>query len=159
MTGNENPSPESPPDLQLSGERQLHDLEQEPSTYQDASRQLESNRKMACVLVGNAILQLPIWGKSVYILEHTSTYISGFAMSYGVFQEYLTSNWTLKENRDITGIVGTTFNGVVYLSMPFLFALFSKRWARKRQTAALCGAALTCFGSSFSGDHGRNTFI
>jgi len=27
--------------------------------------------------------------------------------------------------------------------MPFLFALFTKRWARKRQTAALCGAALT----------------
>lgn len=74
-------------------------------------------------------------------------------MSYGVFQEYLFGNWTLKGNRDLTGIIGTTFNGVVYLSMPFLFALFTKRFARKRQIAALCGAALTCVSfllSSFS---------
>jgi predicted MFS family arabinose efflux permease len=78
---------------------------------------------------------------------------AGFAMSYGVFQEYLFGNWTLKGNRDLTGIIGTTFNGVVYLSMPFLFALFTKRFARKRQIAALCGAALTCVSfllSSFS---------
>jgi MFS family permease len=74
-------------------------------------------------------------------------------MSYGVFQEYLTSNWTLKGNRDLTGIIGTTFNGVIYLSMPFLFALFTKRFAQKRQIAALCGAALACISfllSSFS---------
>jgi predicted MFS family arabinose efflux permease len=74
-------------------------------------------------------------------------------MSYGVFQEYYSGNWTLQGSRDITGIIGTTSNGVMYLSMPFLFALFTKRWARKRQTAALCGAALTCISfllSSFS---------
>ena len=64
-------------------------------------------------------------------------------MSYGVFQEYYTSNWTLQGNRELTGVIGTTFNGVMYLSMPFLFALFTKRWARKRQIAALCGALLT----------------
>jgi predicted MFS family arabinose efflux permease len=37
--------------------------------------------------------------------------------------------------------------------MPFLFALFTKRLARKRQIAALCGALLTCISfvlSSFS---------
>jgi MFS family permease len=64
-------------------------------------------------------------------------------MSYGVFQEYFSENWTLKGNRDITGIIGTTSNGVMYLSMPFLFALLTKRWARFRQTAAFCGAILT----------------
>lgn len=64
-------------------------------------------------------------------------------MSYGVFQEYYYDNWTLQGDREVTGIIGTTFNGVIYLSMPFLFALFTKRWARRRQTAALCGAALT----------------
>jgi predicted MFS family arabinose efflux permease len=65
-------------------------------------------------------------------------------MSYGVFQEFYSSNWTFQGNREITGIIGTTSNGVMYLSMPFLFALFTKRWARWRQTAALCGALITC---------------
>lgn len=38
-------------------------------------------------------------------------------------------------------------------SMPLLFALFTRRWARKRKIAALCGASLTCISfllSSFS---------
>ncbi|KAH8599539.1 major facilitator superfamily domain-containing protein [Bisporella sp. PMI_857] len=74
-------------------------------------------------------------------------------MTYGVFQEYYYSNWTLKGGRDITGIIGTTANGVMYLSMPFLFALFTRRWAHRRRIAALCGAILTCISfvlSSFS---------
>jgi predicted MFS family arabinose efflux permease len=64
-------------------------------------------------------------------------------MSYGVFQEYYSSNWTFEGSQDITGIIGTTSNGVMYLSMPFLFALFTRRWAQHRRTAALCGAVLT----------------
>jgi MFS family permease len=68
-------------------------------------------------------------------------------MSYGVLQEYYFDNWTLKGGREITGIIGTTSNGVMYLSMPFMFALFTKRWARYRQSAAICGALLAC--SSF----------
>ena len=74
-------------------------------------------------------------------------------MNYGVLQEYLFSNWTLDGSRSITGIIGTTSNGVMYISMPFLFALFTKRWAHRRQTAALCGAVLMCLSfvlSSFS---------
>ncbi|MCJ1410573.1 hypothetical protein MMC19_004659 [Ptychographa xylographoides] len=121
------------------GDQEPHDTEQPASNLDPAdSRLLETNRKRACVLAGSAILQLPIWG---------------FAMSYGVFQEYYSGNWTLQGSQDVTGIIGTTSNGVMYLSMPFLFALFTKRWARKRQTAALCGCALTCISfllSSFS---------
>lgn len=74
-------------------------------------------------------------------------------MSYGVFQEYYFGNWTLQGSREVTGIIGTTSNGVMYLSMPFLFALFTRRCAHRRQTAALCGAALTSISfllSSFS---------
>ena len=74
-------------------------------------------------------------------------------MSYGVFQEYYYNNWTLQGDREITGIIGTTSNGVMYLAMPFLFALFTRRWARRRQAAAVCGAMLTCLSfvlSSFS---------
>ncbi|KAH0828353.1 hypothetical protein FOPE_01564 [Fonsecaea pedrosoi] len=103
-------------------------------------RQWASRRQKACVLVGSSILQLPVWG---------------FAMNYGVFQEYYSGNWTLEGSRETTGIIGTTSNGVMYLSMPFLFALFSRRWARRRQLAALCGAVLSCVSfllSSFSTD-------
>lgn len=74
-------------------------------------------------------------------------------MSYGVFQEYYSTNWTLQGSRSVTGIIGTTSNGVMYLSMPFLFALFTKKWARRRQTAAMAGCGLACLGfllSSFS---------
>lgn len=74
-------------------------------------------------------------------------------MTYGVFQEYYTANWTLEGSVSGTGVIGTTQNGVMYLSMPFLFALFSKRWARWRRTASVLGVALTCLSfiaSSFS---------
>jgi MFS family permease len=74
-------------------------------------------------------------------------------MSYGILQEYYFDNWTLQGGRELTGIIGTTSNGVMYMSMPFLFALFTKRWARYRQTAAICGALLACASfilSSFS---------
>jgi hypothetical protein len=38
--------------------------EQNASELEEAdSRQWESNRKRACVLLGTTILQLPIWGK------------------------------------------------------------------------------------------------
>lgn len=113
----------------------LHGTEQNAFNLE---QQVGLSRKRACALVGCAILQFPIWG---------------FAMSYGVFQEYFSDNSVLQGNRDLTGIVGTTSNGVMYLSMPFLFALFSKRWARWRRTAAVSGAAIMGFSfllSSFS---------
>lgn len=66
-------------------------------------------------------------------------------MSYGVFQEYFSTNWTLQRNQDLTGIIGTTFNGVIYLAMPFLFAALShRRRPRLRTAVALLGAALLC---------------
>ncbi|KAH7329620.1 major facilitator superfamily domain-containing protein [Stachybotrys elegans] len=74
-------------------------------------------------------------------------------MNYGVFQEYYSSNWSLDGSRSTTGIIGTTSNGIIYLSMPLLFALFTKRWARWRQHAAVFGVAITSlsfFLSSYS---------
>ncbi|KAL6229737.1 hypothetical protein BDW75DRAFT_245463 [Aspergillus navahoensis] len=109
------------------GVQDAHDAEQ-PVAEADA-RHLESTRTKLSVLVGSGIVQLPIWG---------------FGMSYGVFQEYYTNNWTFEGDRSITGVIGTTANGVMYLSMPFLFALFTRRWAHRRQLAALCGTAIAC---------------
>ncbi|KAK7986922.1 monocarboxylate transporter 2 [Apiospora saccharicola] len=74
-------------------------------------------------------------------------------MSYGVFQQYYFDNWTLEGDRNSTGFIGTTANGVMYLSMPFLFALFTRRWAHRRRLAALCGTVIACasfFLSSYS---------
>lgn len=74
-------------------------------------------------------------------------------MSYGVFQEYYLDHWTLSGSRDVTGIIGPTSSGVLYLSIPFLSAGFTRRWARHRQTAAAAGAALVALSfvlSSFS---------
>ncbi|KAG9191608.1 hypothetical protein G6011_10342 [Alternaria panax] len=127
--------------ISLREPQQLNPGEREISTIDDAEqavRQRDLDRKRVLALVGSAFLQLPIWG---------------FAMSYGVLQEYYFDNWTLNGGRELTGIVGTTSNGVMYLSMPFLFALFTKRWARYRQSAAISGALLACTGfilSSFS---------
>ena len=95
------------------------------------------------------------YGVSLSKLQVFDLIGTGFAMNYGIFQEYYSGNWTLKGNRATTGVIGTTSNGVMYLSMPLLFALFTRRWARKRQTAAVCGALLTCVSfllSSFSTD-------
>ncbi|CAH0058099.1 unnamed protein product [Clonostachys solani] len=116
----------------------MHDAFEASQDEGLATRARESNRQKALVILGTAISQLPIWG---------------FAMSYGVFQEYFSGNWTLQGSRDVTGIIGTTSNGVMYLSMPFLFALFTKHWAHWRQTAAFAGAVLAGLGfllSSFS---------
>lgn len=74
-------------------------------------------------------------------------------MSYGIFQEYYSENWAFRGDRSITGVIGTTANGVMYLSMPFLFALFTRHWARWRQHAACCGTVIAClsfFLSSYS---------
>ncbi|KAF2010683.1 MFS general substrate transporter [Aaosphaeria arxii CBS 175.79] len=74
-------------------------------------------------------------------------------MSYGILQEYFFKHWTMNGSREITGLIGTTSNGVMYLSMPFLFALFAKRWIHYRRIAAILGALLACASfviSSFS---------
>ncbi|KAI1265885.1 major facilitator superfamily domain-containing protein [Xylariaceae sp. FL1019] len=95
-------------------------------------------KKRALVLFGASVSQLPIWG---------------FSMSYGVFQEYYMTHWTLDGSSSVTGIIGTTSNGVLYLSMPLLFAMFTRRWAKYRQIAAVTGAVLASLSfiiSSFS---------
>ncbi|KAI1307802.1 major facilitator superfamily domain-containing protein [Xylaria venustula] len=90
-------------------------------------REKEASRKRALILLGASLSQLPIWG---------------FSMSYGVFQEFYINHWTLSGSRSETGIIGTTSNGVLYLSIPFLSAAFTRRWAAHRQKAAIAGAVL-----------------
>ncbi|KAL5335181.1 major facilitator superfamily domain-containing protein [Aspergillus crustosus] len=114
---------------EFSHRQSLEVSSRERDEEQPASRQIESTRTKLGVLIGSGILQLPIWG---------------FTMSYGVFQEYYSDNWTMQGDRSITGVIGTTANGVMYLTMPFLFALFTRRWAHRRRSAALCGTVIAC---------------
>lgn len=74
-------------------------------------------------------------------------------MSYGVFQEYYKAKWSnleIKGDQASTGVIGTTTNGVMYLSMPILFALFTRSYARHRRTAAIIGAAIACLSFALS---------
>ena len=63
MTRNEDTSRYESQSLGV-GEQDSHDVEQDASTPDQAdSRQRDSKRIRISVLVGSAILQLPIWGK------------------------------------------------------------------------------------------------
>ncbi|KAJ5112625.1 hypothetical protein N7532_000670 [Penicillium argentinense] len=115
--------PALPEPHEATRDQNTFDLEQRTNT-----EQAEPKTKLG-VLIGSGLIQLPIWG---------------FAMSYGVFQEYYFDNWTFEGDRSITGVIGTTANGVMYLSMPFLFAIFTRRWAHRRQLATLCGTVIAC---------------
>jgi MFS family permease len=125
--------------LQVPNDSTLNDQEHIVDDHDQQPEQgHDPDHARLLALLGTALSQFPIWG---------------FAMSYGVMQEYYTSHWTLSGPRSLTGVVGTTSNGVMYLSMPFLFALFTRRWARYRKVAACCGAVLACISfilSSFS---------
>jgi len=57
-------------------------------------------------------------------------------MNYGIFQEYYASTLgtpalPLAGSPSATGIIGTTSNGVLYLSMPPLFLLLTARPSRQ----------------------------
>lgn len=71
------------------------------------------------------------------VLRHGSIATHTCRMSYGVFLKCYFGKWTLQGSREIIGIIGTTSNAVMYLSIRFLFALLTRRWAHKRQTSSL----------------------
>jgi len=75
------------------------------------------------------MLQLPIWG---------------FAMTYGIFNEYYLSHWNFHGSKSTVGVIGMTYNGVMYLSMPILFLALTRKWAQYRQMAALAGILISC---------------
>jgi predicted MFS family arabinose efflux permease len=68
----------------------------------------------------------------------------GFAMTYGIFQEYYIGHWSFQGSQSTVGVIGMTYNGIIYLSMPILFACFTRRWARFRRIAALAGILVSC---------------
>jgi len=65
-------------------------------------------------------------------------------MTFGIFQDAYTRDLPLSGPKSSTGIIGTTTNGVMYLSMPILSTLLdSGRWAPYRRVVALAGLVLS----------------
>ncbi|KAL9109569.1 MAG: hypothetical protein Q9227_005749 [Pyrenula ochraceoflavens] len=88
-------------------------------------------------LLACSMIQLPSWGMS---------------MSFGVFQDYYSSHHAIGGDLNTTGIIGTTLTGLLYLSMPPLFALLTS-FPYLRSYAAWIGSALAALSlllSSFS---------
>lgn len=65
-------------------------------------------------------------------------------MTYGIYQEYYHQNNVFHGSKNATGVVGTTMNGVMYLTMPILSTLLdSGRWAKWRRVVAITGIVIS----------------
>ncbi|TAQ88874.1 hypothetical protein B7494_g2809 [Chlorociboria aeruginascens] len=91
----------------------------------------DHGRQAYLVLAACTLIQAPIWG---------------FSLSFGVFQEYYSSNATFSSSPGSIAIVGTTLNGLMYLMMPVSFTLLT-RYPYIRPYTGLCG--LFIMGTSF----------
>ena len=66
------------------------------------------------------------------------------AMNFGVFQDAYTQQEVIKGPRSATGVIGTTMNGVMYLSMPILSALLERsRFSTWKREVALAGTLIS----------------
>lgn len=105
-------------------------VDAEPTTT-TSTLPADTGKHAYLVLLGCSLLQLPIWG---------------FANSYGVFQEYYSSSDAWAASSSTTGVIGTTLTGIIYCSMPFLFAVFTNKYARWRKHGAFIGTAISIGG-------------
>ncbi|PQE31439.1 hypothetical protein CJF32_00008061 [Rutstroemia sp. NJR-2017a WRK4] len=79
------------------------------------------------VLAGCTVIQAPVWG---------------YSTAFGVFQEYYQTHNTLKGSHASVATVGTTLNGVIYLSMPIMFTALT-RYPRLRPYCGPVGLFIT----------------
>lgn len=65
-------------------------------------------------------------------------------MTFGIFQDAYTQGMSFHGSQTSTGVIGTTMNGVMYLSMPILSTVLeSGRWAQWRRSVAVFGICLS----------------
>lgn len=65
-------------------------------------------------------------------------------MNFGVFQDAYAQQQLIKGPRSATGVIGTTMNGVMYLSMPFISTLLERsRWSSWRREIAVVGTIIS----------------
>jgi len=65
-------------------------------------------------------------------------------MTFGIFQDFYSQESTFKGPMSTTGVVGTTMNGVMYLTIPVLSTMLDNgRWAKWRHWVAIAGACIS----------------
>ncbi|KAI7126671.1 hypothetical protein KC337_g9683 [Hortaea werneckii] len=101
----------------------------ENSTATHQQRTASSRRNAILALVGCSLLQLPIWG---------------LPMTFGILQEAYANSSSLDGSKSAIGVVGTTMNGTMYLSIPVISTLLDNgRWATWRRSVAIVGVVLS----------------
>ncbi|KAK4609462.1 MFS-type transporter pynF [Fulvia fulva] len=106
---------------------ELEDLTGRPVDTETQDIVADTRKQAWRALAGCAILQLPIWG---------------IAMTFGIFQEAYTRSHVISGG-SASGIIGTTMNGVMYLSMPLLFTALDRSWAQYRRSVAIAGIVIS----------------
>ncbi|TKA22482.1 hypothetical protein B0A50_07947 [Salinomyces thailandicus] len=75
-------------------------------------------------------------------------------MTFGIFQEAYRTSSTLHGSKSSIGVIGTSMNGVMYLTIPILSTLLdNSRWATWRRIVALigtCVSAAAFFAASYA---------
>ncbi|PPJ56763.1 hypothetical protein CBER1_09099 [Cercospora berteroae] len=113
------------------------DVALSPSQVQDALPPTDEGRNAWMALFGSFLSNATIWG---------------FALSYGVLQEYYSTNEPFASKPGGIAAIGTTSTGIMYLTMPVFLGAFQK-WPRVRQYslwASLPLVAVALIGASFS---------
>ncbi len=89
---------------------------------------------------------------SIHILRANDSatndvYSIGMPLTFGIYQEYYQQNNVFAGPKNATGVVGTTMNGVMYLTMPILSTILdSGRWAKWRRVVAIAGIVISSLG-------------
>lgn len=94
-------------------------------------------------------------GKQAYLFLASCVMLDalcwGFPAIFGIFQDYYASHEPFAGSEDIP-IIGTCALGIMYLGLPFVFAIL-KRWPKLRRWSSPAGLVLMCMSlglSSFS---------
>ena len=65
-------------------------------------------------------------------------------MTFGIFQESYNNQMIFDGPKSATGVIGTTLNGVMYLTLPILSTILdSGRWAKWRRCVAITGICVS----------------
>lgn len=65
-------------------------------------------------------------------------------MTFGIFQEAYANSSSLAGSKSAIGVVGTTMNGTMYLSIPVISTLLDNgQWANWRRLVAITGVVLS----------------
>ncbi|KAH8699022.1 putative monocarboxylate transporter [Talaromyces proteolyticus] len=103
-------------------------FEDQSQRQSHALPRVDGGRAAIMNLVGCSILQLSSWG---------------FVMSYGVLQEQYTTHFNMQGSSKLTGAIGTTLNGVLYMSLPIISTLLAGRLYQWRRMAAILGLLIS----------------